>query len=665
MIASPTRPLLARTDEPVTAEELVIGCVAEDDPGYLGQALRLVQSIRWLGGELARAEILVCIVGGGDRAARRRLESYGAEVRAVAPFDLRNRFANKLQLFAEAEATGRGLFLLLDCDTVVVRDPLPLLRRDVVQAKIAPLPTVTPEVFARVFRRFGLPLPPASHVNEFTGTPSIPYCNSGVVLVPRELGRDLVPLWRSFNSRLAAEPSLLRPCEQHCNQAALTLALAASGVPFAEAPVELNYQLNMIAREPPQSYLCVDPAILHYHRRVDDEGCLLPAPYPLAQARIDAFNLRRSRERDGSAPAPPRAVEPRRQEEGAQVVVLGMHRSGTSALTRVLNLMGCWAGDEEVFNRADEANPTGYWERRDVWALDEAILCALGATWREPLDLDLGKLGEPARARVRDLIAGIVSELGRRGAWVIKDPRLSLLFPLWREALERPVCLLVHRGALAVARSLETRDGMPPLYGIALWELYNRMALAATVGVPRLLVAYRDLIREPEATVERLHRDLGRLAGPAAGRLQVPSERALREFLSPFLDHHRPEPELERGYLNLPQLELLHALEDGSALDLDPVPPLSPGARELLASPVLAEREAWRSLQANDFYHVDRWITRLDDLITAFLDSRSWKLGFALTDACRKLLRRKPELTAADRRRDLMDEIDAWRDERM
>src|SRR5229473_8144732 len=131
---------------PLRVDEVVVGCVTEDTPKYLGQTLRLVQSIRWFGGELARARVVVGAVEGIDAGARRALEALGAEVRIVTRFDARNGPANRLQLFAELREGPEQTFLMLDCDTIVVRDPLPLLRRDVFQAKVAPLPTITHEV---------------------------------------------------------------------------------------------------------------------------------------------------------------------------------------------------------------------------------------------------------------------------------------------------------------------------------------------------------------------------------------------------------------------------------------------------------------------------------------------------------------------------------------
>jgi hypothetical protein len=698
----------------LTVQDLLVGCVAENDPRSLGQALRLVQSIRWFGGAMAGAQVMVCVVGGLDPGFRQVFEGYGAEVRIVDPIHPRNRAASKLQFFPEAWDSDREMLLLLDSDTVVVQDPLPWMRRGSFQARIAPLPTVSPEVFERVFRHYGLPLPAREHVNSFAGTSTIRYCNAGMILLPSHLARQIIPVWRDYDARLADEPEVLYPQERQCHQASLSLALAASPVPFAEAPVELDFPLNLSHLQPPEGYFAVDPAILHYYDRVDSEGSLLHAPYPFAQVRIEAFNRRLRQEREGRAGARQMRERPAVSTgPAAQVVVLGMHRSGTSAVTSLLRRMGLWAGEEADFPPADEHNEAGYWEHRGVWSVDEAILQTLGMSWSEAVDLDLSRLDEGLRARFRGRAREIVRDLDRHGSWVIKDPRLCLLFPFWREILERPFCVLIYREPLPVARSLAARDGFPISHGIAIWEMYTREALASTRGLPRVLISQRELMANPAATLRRLHRHLVQ-SRPELARFQVPTAEEIRAILDPALIHHPHEPEIERSYLTVPQLALLDALTDGSALDLDPVPPLSAGARDLLVSyrslldttqrlrdrlagqtnlaaslqdtqgllagyknelaahqkalaaqetahqNALAVRETAHQKALAGLHRAHSWLEELDAIVSAILDSRSWKIGRAVTSTIGGLFGRS-QISAAERRDRLMAEVRKWR----
>jgi hypothetical protein len=365
----------------------------------------------------------------------------------------------------------------------------------------------------------------------------------------------------------------------------------------------------------------------------------------------------------------------------AQVIVLGMHRSGTSALTHLLRRMGLWAGAEEDFNPADEHNEGGYWEHRGVWAVDEALLDALGATWSEVADFDLARL-DGLHARFRERVREVVRELDGHGSWVIKDPRLCLTFPLWREVLERPVCVLLYREPLPVARSLALRDRFPIPLGIALWEKYTREALASTRGLPRVLVSHGELMADPEAILRRLHGFLARHQPELAG-FTVPTTKEIHAVLDPSLVHHRRAAAEERCYLTPPQISLLESLQDGSALERDPAP-LSPGARELLADHQERRAEQRRSAEtlsraaAHDaareealvsahsrLQHADArawrvltWLDQLDDIFRATLESRSWRIGRALTS----LLPGSSRIGARERRDRLMAEVWDWRE---
>ena len=611
------------------ADEIIVACVTEDTPKYLGQTLRLLQSIRWFGGELARAHLMVGAVEHIDPRARGALEAYGVDLRIVPRFQLRNASANRLQLFAELRERSEQNFLMLDCDTIVVRDPLPLLRRDAFQAKIAPLPTVTHAVFERLFAYLGLALPARSYTTGYTGTPTIPYFNAGVLSISADLADRLVPEWRRYNALLAAEPSLVAPCEKHMHQAALAIALAVSGIPVEPFGPELNFQLNATHLPAPSGYLELDPYIIHYHHLVDEDGMLLPCPFPRAQERIDRFHERLREERRATH----RGHRSVAHSSPKQIALIGMHRSGTSLVARLLNAMGCYAGEEHELSPPDVFNPTGYWEHRGVWALNEEILATLDASWLEPERADLSRLSDPSRRAFVDRARTIVRALDEHGLWMVKDPRLAILFPIWREALDRPLCVLVWREPSAVARSLVSRDGIPLALGLALWEEYTRAMLASTAGLPRVSVSYQALVTDAIECVARLHRDL---VAAGAVDLRLPADDELRAIIDPALDRH---PGDDEGLLNRRQSELRDALRSGAALQWRVVPSVHPETRHLLAT-FSRERREIAALKKD--------AAELEMLIDAVFASRSWGIGFGLTRLWRRLFPSSQE-TAVER----------------
>lgn len=541
---------------PIRSDEIVVGCVTEDDPKFLGQTLRLLQSIRWFGGSLADARVVVGAIETIDRRARRTLESWGAEIRIVPRFPHPNGSANRLQLVPELLATTTAThFLMLDCDTIVVRDPLPFLPRDVFFAKIAPFPTVTHACFERLFVHFRLPLPERTFITPHSRTPTIAYFNAGVFSMSREIAERLVPEWRRFNAILADDPSLAAPCARHLHQAALTLALVTSVVPVVEAGVELNYQLNH-PRRAPRFYAAADPVIVHYHDLVDADGLLLPYPFPRAQERIERFNDRLRRERIDRVIASGSRVE-------QQFVVLGAPRAGASLVAEILARMGAHAGNGDELVPSDVYRPNGTWRRRDVDALHRDVFAALGATLLEPDRADVSKL--PAKA---------IAEYERRarhiaqGVTLLHDERMALLFPLWRDVMRNPFAVLVWREPLAVAHSLRRAAGLPLVVGLALWEAYTRRILSATATIPRVLVSYEEIARGDFSSVQ-------------ATGLPPLDPAARNAILLPPADSAAGAGD---DLLDAGQRELRDALRSGDALRWTSVPPARDETRTLLAA---------------------------------------------------------------------------------
>jgi len=587
-------------DLTLRSDEIIIGCVTEDQPKYLGQTLRLLQSIRWFGGSLSQARVIVGAVDKIDRRARRTLESWGGEVGIVPRFPHPNLSANRLQLIPVLlQETRASHFLMLDCDTIVVQDPLPSLRRDVFHAKIAPFPTVTHACFERLFAHFGLPLPERTHVTSHTRTPTIPYFNAGVFSMSRDIATRLVPEWRRYNAILADNPELAAPCARHLHQSALTLGLIASGVPMIAAGSELNYQLNH-TRNAPRAYAEIDPVIIHYHDLVDDDGLLLRCPFPRARQRIERFNERLLSERARNA-----AVRGHLEGPPRQFVILGTPGGGASLTAALLAAMGARAGEPRELVARDVYEPLGSGRRRDVDALHGDIFTALGATTLEPDKADFAMLPAAARSAFTDRARDIAQRMS-----LLHDERMSLLFPLWRDALERPFAVLVWREPLAAARSLVRATGTPLVIGIAVWEAYTRRMLAATVGEERVLVSYEQLANGDVASLSE-----------STGLPPLGSAELASIVLRLVEEHRSADDEI----LNPRQRELRDGLRSGEALQWSDVPPASAETRALLAA--FGRNEA-----------VARDAVKLRERIREITGSRVWRVGSRVAALLRRLV---------------------------
>jgi hypothetical protein len=216
------------------------------------------------------------------------------------------------------------------------------------------------------------------------------------------------------------------------------------------------------------------------------------------------------------------------------VLVLGVHRSGTSAVTRAVNLLGIPTCRNEDLSTGVDNNARGSWECMPLMHLDNELLACLGGTWQSPprsvRPLDPRLLRR--RRRARDL----VRSTHPTPQWVWKDPRACSLLPFWRQVLDPPVVgILVLRDPVEVAESLSSRpDRFPRENGLALWERSMRSLLRDGAGMPAFVTRYDDLLADPPAWCKAA----GSFLEAQRAHLH-PDVPALCEFLEPELRHHR------------------------------------------------------------------------------------------------------------------------------
>jgi hypothetical protein len=223
--------------------------------------------------------------------------------------------------------------------------------------------------------------------------------------------------------------------------------------------------------------------------------------------------------------------------------VVGMHRSGTSALCAALEASGATFGGE-LLGAMPGVNDEGFWEDEAVVALNERLLLALGVQWYsvdpEILPIDWGD------SRF-DALRGEVRETLERGFGdgpleVLKDPRLCITLPFWLAACEElgieASVLVSNRAPLEVARSLQKRDAFPLAFGLRLYASYREF-IAASAPADTIYVTYDQLLGDPLALMEELATrlpltvDAGRLSAAVRSDLkhQV-SDDSVHELLA-------------------------------------------------------------------------------------------------------------------------------------
>lgn len=227
-----------------------------------------------------------------------------------------------------------------------------------------------------------------------------------------------------------------------------------------------------------------------------------------------------------------RAVVPGR----ACILVLGMHRSGTSALTRVLNLLGCALPSDLL--GANYSNPEGHWESLRAIEINDSLLNALGRRWDDIRELPVDWLGRPETDIARQQIRAFVDrEFSPYMLSVLKEPRLCHLAPLWIEVLHeagiQARIVIPVRHPAEVAYSLARRDGIAVGRTHLLWMQHLLQAEAASRGELRVLCHFHELLADWRTQAARIGSALN-LKWPSDNEQ---SAALIDEFLRPNLRH--------------------------------------------------------------------------------------------------------------------------------
>jgi hypothetical protein len=241
------------------------------------------------------------------------------------------------------------------------------------------------------------------------------------------------------------------------------------------------------------------------------------------------------------------------------IIVVGMGRSGSSALTGVLALCGA-ALPLEILP-ANYANPRGYWESRVAVEINDQFLQDHGSSWYDD-GIGLQTRFRPGAKsdKLVDRAAALLRHgFAQDGPRVLKDPRISAVLPLWLAAASlagfRPTIVHNFRRPDEVAASLARRDQLEPAHSQALWLKYNLFPERDARGLPRVFVSYDDLLS-----------DWRRVVADCSERLSVALstssliERGVREFLSASLRHHAFAGDDQLGGVASPVVESTYRL---------------------------------------------------------------------------------------------------------
>ena len=226
------------------------------------------------------------------------------------------------------------------------------------------------------------------------------------------------------------------------------------------------------------------------------------------------------------------------------VCVLGMHRSGTSLVARVLNLLGVYLGPEAHLVSPAADNPKGFWEHRPIMTLNQNILVRLKGNCYDPPAFahqwENSSALDDLRVQALDVVR---RDFATADLWGWKDPRTCLTLPFWQQVLPPMKYVFCLRNPVEVARSLERRDGLSFEKGIYLWLRYMKHALQHTTADQSIFLTYTDMLENWRRELRRLSVFLGE--PERAAHLEV--QNAVQNFIDKGLYHHRA-PVSEAGH---------------------------------------------------------------------------------------------------------------------
>ena len=290
------------------------------------------------------------------------------------------------------------------------------------------------------------------------------------------------------------------------------------------------------------------------------------------------------------------------------IIVAGMHRAGTSATARVINLLGADI-TKDLMPGEPSINERGFWESEAIAGIHDRLLHGLGSSWDDPMPLpDRWLETEAARAAKYRLAAELQKDFAASRVFVTKDPRVSRVLPLWLSMFDdisvEPLVVIPFRNPLEVANSLGKRDHFPLGKSLLLFVRSYLDTELESRGLKRIFVHYQDLIEDRRAFTAALRDALGELWPP-----QHPDATGLIDgYLSAELRRNRSsradlaaQPDIPHTVIGMYD-QMIAASNTGDDASLrrsfDDIRANVTEATRLFGGLVLAERERYREIRA-------------------------------------------------------------------
>lgn len=301
------------------------------------------------------------------------------------------------------------------------------------------------------------------------------------------------------------------------------------------------------------------------------------------------------------------------------LIILGMHRSGTSLLTGLLSQVGVRMG-RRLYAPQKGVNEKGFWEHEDIVDIHDELLLSLRSQWDDLLPLNdkwwEGDVAQPFIDRLNDLVR---RDFSSADVWALKDPRMCRLLPLWFPILVtqqvKPTFICMNRNPFEVVASLKKRDRFSKEKALVLWLSHSLSAEFYSRSLSRVFIEFDQVLKNPTEVLLTIEKE-SNLVFPISVK---EASAKIDAFVSPDLRHHKTDAMLEpaQDELSLMAYELYRAFNEMSAGDKD-----SHGLIDGIAADFAAYQKKWNVELVEQIRYLNK--ERADYRLKFFQIYNSW-----------------------------------------
>ena len=284
----------------IEPKRILIASQCTSKEPYAKEIEYLFKSLNLHGGKLSNAQKIACFTEPAEPALVDRLTKLGVKVKTIENLDSRYPYANKIQMLRLDQEEDFDLLVTLDTDIVIANDFSIFVDEDSIKGKPVDSEPLGLENWKNIFKYFGMPVPSERYLTCFTMIETIPWFNSGVLLIPRKFTSRLYENWKSFISKLMDVYYKLPEISENCStwghkyaftdQFALVLAIQDAKLPYHALPLEMNFptHYNIHKNFKPDT---INPFLILYHHRISKSGNIMHCSYENINRFIDKINL--------------------------------------------------------------------------------------------------------------------------------------------------------------------------------------------------------------------------------------------------------------------------------------------------------------------------------------------------------------------------------------